>query len=175
MQAISVTQQLSAIKRITNPPSLLDVGVLVEKIDKEIPDIQECMSRVLRPQMFSGKWRELSSRIPVKREKPKTIVTFTTEKEIKTFNCMIANVKTTREMTIRIEVLYTDDPEFTPSVLSPVTSEEQYAEIEKGKVCYIDPECTYVIKTLTQEKINGVIDRVTDILFYIPQESLYER
>lgn len=175
MNAISVTQQINAIKRITNPPHLLEVGVLVEKIDREIPDVQECMSRILRPQMYPENWRQLVSGVPVKREKPKTIVTFTTVKALATFNCMIANVRTPQEMTIRIETLYTDDPEFSGSMLPPITKEEEYAKIEQGKICYINPECTYVVKILSQERLNGITERVTDIVFYVPEESLYMR
>lgn len=171
---LSVSQQVNQIRRVLKPISLIDNEVIVEKIDNEVPDLYECASRVLRNQMYSNDWDELITGIDIIPEQKNTVVTFTSTKGINSFCCMIANVRTKQEKTIKSTVLYTNDIDFNIDKLPVVRTEAEFKRIDCGDVCFIKPNKMYVIKTKTREIYRGVSEVVNDIVFYVPQESLFE-
>lgn len=171
----SVTSQINRIRRVLRPISLLSHDVIVEKIDIEIPDMYDCATRVLRGQMYESAWNKLIKGLDITNEKRNTVVTFTSELGLNTFNCMIANVKTRQERTLKTQVLYTDDDdEFDLKNIKPVRNEKEFNAIDKGETNYINKNKTYVIKTLTRELYSGYPEEITDIVVYIPAKDLYE-
>jgi hypothetical protein len=89
------------------------------------------------------------------------------------FNCAIANVRCKYEKTMIIDLLYTDDADFRLVDLGIIRSQKEFDDIENGKINYINPEKTYVMKTVTREMYSGTPESVIDIVFYIPEAHLF--
>jgi len=165
------------VKHVTTNLSLLDTGFVVEKIDKEIPNLYSCLFKILMPQMYEDAWDELTKNLPLtKRMKAGTCIFVMSEKAQNYCNCLISNVHTSTEKTCKTHLLYTDDEDFDIIKLPRITKEEQFNNVKKGITSFIKPDNTYVIKTTTifMSGINkNCKNKAEDIIFYIPRRSLY--
>lgn len=166
------------VTRVSSGASLLEQGVLVEKIDNEIPTLYDCLAKILEPQMIPSEWNKLYEVVPMfKRVKKGTCVFLLSEKAISYYNCMISNVQTNTEKTGLSQLIYTDDEDFNIRKLPRITKKSQFEDLRNGIVNYIKPDKTYVVKTSTMFKsginCNKTINTV-DYLFYIPRSSIFK-
>lgn len=171
------TRNFTPIQRVPGGVSLLQTGVLVEKIDSEIPTLYDCLARILEPQMVASEWKKLTENLSLyKRVKKGACVFILSENAVKYYNCLISNVHTPTERTGLTQLLYTDDEEFDIRSLPRLTKDWQYDEVKQGLVNYIKPDHTYVIKTTTHftsgPNLNHT-ETTVDYLFYIPAESIF--
>lgn len=175
---LSPTQKfIPFVSRVPGGVSLLQTGVLVEKIDSEIPTLYDCLTRVLEPQMVGSEWKKLTENLELyKKVRKGTCVFVLTENAVQYYNCLISNVHTDTERTGLTQLLYTDDEEFNIRSLPRLTEDWQYDRVERGQVSYIKPDHTYVVKTTTHFT-TGVnlnhFETTTDYLFYIPAMSIF--
>lgn len=172
------TRNFTIVPRVSGGVPLLNTGVLVEKIDSEIPTLYDCLARILESQMMESAWKKLTENLPLYKQLKKGSHVFVfTEKQIALYNCLISNVRTTTEQTALTQTLYTDDENFNAARLPRITKECQYNDIQTGKIGFINPENTYAIKTTTKF-ISGPnlnhIETETDYLIFIPTESIME-
>lgn len=172
------TRKFTPVQRVPGGVSLRSTGVLVEKIDSEIPTLYDCLARILEPQMVASEWKKLTENIPLyKKVKKGACVFILSENAVKYYNCLISNVHTPTERTGLTQLLYTDDEEFNVRALPRLTKDWQYDEVKNGLVSYIKPDRTYVIKTSTHftsgPNLNHT-ETTVDYLFYIPATSIFE-
>lgn len=166
------------VQRVPGGVSLCNTGVLVERIDSEIPTLYDCLARILEPQMITSEWKKLTENIQLyKKMRKGTYIFVLTESTAKYYNCLISNVHTNMERTGLTQLLYTDDEDFNIRALPRLTMNWQYDEIKDGKISYIHTDKTYVIKTSTHFTSGSNLNHtqtVVDYLFYIPSSSIFE-
>lgn len=167
---------MNDIVRVTSGTSLHSTGVLVEKIDGEIPLLYDALERILMPFITYNEWVNLVSKLPMYRKVKKgTCVFILTEKTFNEFNCLIANVNTDVEKTVSLQCLYTDDEAFNVFDLPIIETNLQFESIKKGLLHFARPDKLYVIKTTTT-LISGCnsnhIENFCDFIFYIPKSCL---
>lgn len=165
------------VTRVPSGTSLLEQGVLVEKIDNEIPTLYDCLSKILEPQMIPEEWDKLYKAVPMfKSIKKGTCIFLLSDKAMTYYNCLISNVQTSEEKTGISRLIYTDDEDFDIHKLPRITKKSQFELIKNGSINYIKPDNTYVIRTCTTFK-GGVNNNKTvksiDYLFYIPRSSIF--
>lgn len=166
------------VTRVSAGTSLLEKGVLVEKIDSEIPTLYDCLAKILEPQMVPEEWDKLYEVVPMfKRIKKGTCVFILSDKAISYYNCMISNVHTDEEKTGLTKLIYTDDEDFDIRRLPKITKKSQFDELRNGVVNYIKSDKTYVISTTSTVKFginsNKTVHNI-DYLFYIPRSSIFK-
>lgn len=166
------------VTRVPAGTSLLEQGVLVEKIDNEIPTLYDCLAKILEPQMIPTEWEKLYEAIPMfKKIKRGTCVFLLSEKAIAYYNCMISNIHTDEEKSSPSQLIYTDDEDFNIHRLPRITNKCQFEELRNGIINYIKHDKTYVVKTTSVFKSginhNKTI-RTVDYLFYIPRSSIFK-
>jgi hypothetical protein len=166
------------VTRVNGGTSLFSTGVLVEKIDSEVPTLYDALARILEPFMCATEWSKIAENIPLyKKMKHGTCIFVLTEDNFAEYNCLIANVHTNTEKTGIIKCLYSDDEDFNPRKLPFITNKVQYDSIKNGILHFIKNDKTYVVQTTTKfvsGANNNHLEIVTDYAFYIPTESLLQ-
>lgn len=93
-----------------------------------------------------------------------------TSKYARMFNQMIAREDSVTERTVSVDILYTDDPNFTEDSLPLVTNEAEYDALLKGKY-YFDPEHCYFISESMMELEGRHVNSVKDYMIYLPNSA----
>ena len=167
---------MNDIIRVMRGTSLHSTGVLVEKIDGEIPLLYDALERILMPFITYNEWVNLVNKLPMYRKVRKgTCVFILTEKTFNEFNCLIANVNTSAEKTVSSQCLYTNDIDFNIFDLPIIETDLQFESIKKGLLHFARPDKLYVVKTTTtmiSGCSNNHIENCYDIILYIPKNCL---